>query len=895
MVQHSVSAYRQGHIEQAFAAIKDAPGDIADSRFFVYRASLLLSVGRVDEAKADLDKAYALAPRGGLALALQAIIAVVQNEPARALTLASDAGEAAPDSVSVQIALSYADQANFNLPGALAAARRAVKLDPDASLAWARVAELWMSQGNLAKALEAAKRAKAINPREVRVQTVLGFAYLTRINIAEAKQAFNAAIALNPADPLARLGLGLARIREGDLVLGRKEIEIAATLDPLNSLIRSYLGKAYYEEKRNRRAEVQFQLAEKLDPKDPTPHLYDAIRKQTVNRPVEALHDLQESIRLNDNRAVYRSRFLLDNDLATRSVSQGRIYDDLGFGQVALVEGWKSVSVDPMSYSAHRFLADTYAALPDSNIARLSSLLESQLLQPINNNPVQPRLGDSAAAILLVGVRPVNASFNEYSQLFVKNRNQLLASGIAGGNGTLGEEVIASGLRGRYSYSLGQSHYKTDGYRQNADLSNTNYDAFAQVALTPKASVQAEYRYDMSKNGDIALRFDPQDFSTTQRAKGERNTARVGFHYRYTPYSQTVVSGFYQNTRANVDAPDLFNTSDRSTRNAYGGEVQQLYRIGRFNLIIGAGHFEGDGSTKITNDFIPFPVNFDAHTRFTSLYAYSLIHLPLDAILTLGESANLFKGDNRDRNQFNPKVGLVWNITPATTLRAAYFRVLSRPFVSDQTVEPTQVAGFQQFFDDIDGTDSTRYGVGVNQKFSSILFGGIEVSRRDQKVPYTILPQGGAPSLHLLNKEERLGSAYLAWTPYSWVAAHADYLYARYDQDDLTVNVSGASPRKTTQRIPLGVNLYHPCGLFLKLTETYVDQQAFLYPNLRRRGDNFWLADVALGYRLPRRLGIASVEVRNLFDQSFRYEDVSGAYPSILPERVVYTRLTLLF
>ena len=94
--------------------------------------------------------------------------------------------------------------------------------------------------------------------------------------------------------------------------------------------------------------------------KDPTPWFYDAIAKQTTNRPVEALHDLQQAIELNDNRAVYRSRLLLDADLAARSASLGRIYSDLGFQQLALVEGWKSVNTDPTNFSAHRFLADSY-------------------------------------------------------------------------------------------------------------------------------------------------------------------------------------------------------------------------------------------------------------------------------------------------------------------------------------------------------------------------------------------------------------------------------------------------------------------------------------------------------------------------------------------------------
>src|SRR5208337_2806890 len=93
--------------------------------------------------------------------------------------------------------------------------------------------------------------------------------------------------------------------------------------------------------------------------------------------------------------AVYRSRLLLDQDIAARSASLARIYNDLGFDQLALVEGWKSLSVDPADFSGHRFLSDSYSAIPRHEIARVSELLQSQLLQPLNINPIQPSLAES--------------------------------------------------------------------------------------------------------------------------------------------------------------------------------------------------------------------------------------------------------------------------------------------------------------------------------------------------------------------------------------------------------------------------------------------------------------------------------------------------------------------
>jgi Flp pilus assembly protein TadD len=289
------------------------------------------------------------------ALALKAIVALVQNDKKAAQQLIDQARSQPRMGSSVWLALSYVQQAFFNLAAATDSVIAATEKDPDNALAWARLSELYLSQGNRAQAQLAARRAATLQPQLARTQNVLGFAYLAQIKTQAARQAFEKAIVLDSADPLARLGLGLAKIRDGQLAEGRAEIEIAACLDSGSALIRSYLGKAYFEEKRNDPASVQLGAAKKLDPADPTPWFYDAIRKQSINRPVEALYDLQHSMALNDNRAVYRSRLLLDEDLAARSASIGRIYRDLGFEQLALVEGWKSVNIDPSNYSAHRF------------------------------------------------------------------------------------------------------------------------------------------------------------------------------------------------------------------------------------------------------------------------------------------------------------------------------------------------------------------------------------------------------------------------------------------------------------------------------------------------------------------------------------------------------------
>jgi hypothetical protein len=240
---------------------------------------------------------------------------------------------------------------------------------------------------------------------------------------------------------------------------------------------------------------------------------------------------------------------LLDADLAACSASLARIYTDLGFQDRALVEGWQSVNADPADFSGHRFLADSYSALPRHEIARVSELLQSQLLQPINITPVQPELAESNLFILN-DAGPSNLSFNEFNPLFNRDRYALQLAGIAGGHDTLGDEIVASAVQGKVSLSAGQFHYETDGWRVNNDQRQNIYNLFAQVELSPKTSVQAEFRSRDFDHGDLSQYFGSNNFLPNLRQDEDTRTARLGFHHEFSPGSDLIGSAIYQHLEA---------------------------------------------------------------------------------------------------------------------------------------------------------------------------------------------------------------------------------------------------------------------------------------------------------------------------------------------------------
>ena len=896
-----------------------------DPRSLAGRAARSLAVGRVDEANVDLDRALNLDPKNSDALALQSVMAVVQNDKDKALALAQQAVATDSNSASARIALSYAQQAQFNLEGARDTMMEAVRVNPDNALVWARLAELYLSLGEGDRGVDAAEKGVDLDPNLSKNQTVLGFAYLVQVRTKDARRAFEKAIKLDQADALPRLGLGLAKFRDGDIKGGRREMEVAASLDPNNALIRSYLGKAYFEEKRTELTDREYKNAKELDPKDPTPFFYDALQKQLTNRPVEALKDMEKAIELNKNRAVYRSQLQIDSDLAARSSSLARIYTNLGFQQLALVEGWLSLNTDPTNFTAHRFLADSYSSVRRHEVARVSELLESQLLQPLNVTPVQPGLAESNL-LLLGALGAGTASFNEFNTLMV-NRDRLAvqANGVVGTKNTLGGETIVSGIFKKVSISGGWTNFQTDGWRTNANQNDNIGNLFLQYELSPETSVQAEYRNRRLTNGDVVLNFFPDDFSPNQRMLTKTQSYRVGARQNLSPNSILIGSFMYQrrtdqltDSRAADAFGDILDANQQANgQKAYSGEGQYLFRSRYMNAVAGYGYFkinkQKQESFVLTIPsiplVIPFGFNDNLNANYNNIYLYDYLK-PLDNLtVTLGVSADLYDvaadpqgAASKDNHQVNPKFGLVWNPFPGTTVRAAAFRTLKRVLITDQTLEPTQVAGFNQFWDDLDSSGAWRYGAAINQKFSNTVFAGVEYSQRDISdvpIPFTD-PFTGQNILTNEKWHEKLSRNYLFWTPHDWLALTAEYQYEHFQRGS-TLNFGFQD--LTTHRVPLGIAFFHPSGVNLAVKATWVSQYGDFLPNQGslagpccvHGSDDFWLVDANIGYRLPKRYGLLTVGATNLLNQNFRYQETDFKSPLYQPTRMVLAQLTLAF
>lgn len=867
------------------------------------RAELLMRLGQIDQAQREIDEAVAMDSQAGEANALRAVILIARNDKAGALEAAKSATAATPNAYRTWLALSYAQQASFELEDSLESARKAHALEPNSSLTNARVAELLMSLGRIKEAELAARAAVNANPAESRAHTVRGFVHLAQIKTKEARTDFHAAIERDSSDPLPRLGLGLAIIRTGKLADGREQLEIAVALDPTNSLIRSYVGKAYYEENsrdRDQLAATQFDLAKQLDPNDPTPWFYEAILKQSQNQPVAAVRQLERSIERNGNRAVYRSLLLLDEDQAARSISVARTYDELGLHQPAISEAVNSLVLDPSNSSAHLFLSESLGRGQAQQISRVSELLVAQLLQPVNSNPIQPQAAFTKLAFL-ADSGPFRTGHSEYSYMFSQERFRVLLSGAGGSQNTWGDQVVLSGLSGPASFSVGQFHYETEGFRPNSDISHDIYDAYFQLAVRPGLDIQAEARSRTTESGDLALQGDPNTFDPRFRRTIRQDVARLGAHLSFDGDKDLLVSVIQGELRDDNFFPDFFGVPLMSfgTENGKQAETMFMYRRRDASFLAGAGGYIADTNIEDVPQIGPCPFpqcTTKAEGSGRNVFGQVNVHLSDSLLFVAGVSYDSIRDANLAIKESNPKIGIMAKITPSLALRAAAFQSVKPALIASQTLQPTVIVGFSQFSDDPNGTVSNGLGIALDAKFLNSFYAGAEFRSRSLDFPIDVLntPFFARPSQDMI-------TGYLHWMPAARRVVSVGYI-------DNVVNLSpddalffGQPTRSKTNGIPLRFGFFEPNGIFGTVTATSWRQR---FTNFSGSGSNedesFTLFDLALGYRLPRRMGIATLDINNVFDKSFFFRDtdflaVEPTGPRLVPQRTIVARLTLHF
>lgn len=917
-VGESLEAYRRGNLPAALAAYPAARQPESEAER-VYLAAIVLASGGVEEARGLLQGVQGEGRLRRLAGALERLIAAVLRQDC-------DAEAGIENGLATEwLAASYGHQARGRLREALEAARQATETAAGFGFGWARRAELEFSFGRVRAASGMAERAVALTPENAEALTLQGFVAAAQNRIGAAQGRFEQALAIDGALGNAWLGRGLCRIRRGDLEGGRLDLLTAAALEPQRSLLRSYLGKAYADSQWFRapamaaEARHEWELARRLDPLDPTPWLYQSLLEREENRINAAIRANDRAQDLTDNRGLYRSGLLLDQDRAVAGANQALAYRDAGMSEVAVRSASRAVATDYANPAAHQFLAESYGPSTPATLryetARLSEYLVANLLAPVGGGLLSPTL-----------------SQQEYSKLFERDRTGLYSQTTYLSRGAWSQTGGVLDTHGGTSV-LTEGFYLTDpGYAPNNDLEQYGFTVQLKQQVGPRDTVYGQVFYTDLDAGDIALRYDPQAVDPYARVT-ERVWPGVvgGWHRAWSPEHHSLfLAGWVEGESAGYNVPTyepMILREQRSDAALFTSEAQHIWAPEGHTIVAGvrwqAGSFEVSNveesplvvmrNQQYRPDFERFQIygyeTWEVRDRvhLTAGLSYDRIEFPIN-------HAEPPLRDGEDwRSKVSPKVGAIWEVLPRTWLRAAYTRSLGGvSYDQSFRLEPTQVAGFNQAYRTLlpesvaaTGPAPTFETLGLALELRLMTNTWVTLSaERHTSESRSILDHGIPLRPNWVTVERTFEERTFQATLHQLLDEHWS-LGARYRISGAELERSDAplhpSNQAILQSLSLSAHFNHRSGLFASAEGLWMHQHNSRVYHRGGRGssgtvaalpsEDLWQINLWGGWRFLRRRAEILVGVLNVTDADYRLNPISVTVPPER-ERTFVTRLS---
>jgi tetratricopeptide (TPR) repeat protein len=934
----SLAAYCSGGLVTAFALCPTNIGS-ANVNERLYHAALLLSAGQVTNCEALLLGE----PDNPMTLALRYVIAAVKSEKI--------SGAATGSSPSQCLGFSYYAQSQHDLEGALKAAQRAVSLSTNFAFALERVAELQFSFGRIAAAEEALGRSLRVASNNAQAHALRGFLLAADNRIPAAIEEFNVALNLDANLASAWLGRGLCRIKRSQTLAGFQDLQTAAILEPTRSLLRSYLGKAFANVGEDSRARQELDLGRRLDPADPTPWLYLALLEQRQNQINPAISDLQTAETNNDNRSVFRSRLLLDQDRAVASANLASIYRDAGMTDVSVREAARAVTDDYANDSAHLFLSDSYYALLDPtqfnlryDTAWFNELLLANILAPVGGGRLSQQV-----------------SQQDYSRLLEADGPGLASSSDARTDGMLHQTASQFGTYGNTSYGVDLDYHHNDGVRVNNTLDNLNLDATVKQQITPQDTALLLVQYENYHSGDNFQYYYQTNARPLYKFDEQQQPELVGtWHHQWAPGIHTLLLLdrlvddqqfsdkaapqllFFQPPRGGppYSASSVpFDVSYQERFQIYGSELNQICQWEHVLLLAGGRYQSGEFQTqdqlsnpaKFPSYFI-HPIGANTTSLFQRVTGYSYLTVePLDHLwLTGGVAADEEKfpyyfrsppvtSGEDSRSQLGPKAALVWSPIPEVTARGIYTRSLGGVSIDESyRLEPTELAGFPQAFrslisESLVGSQSAptfeTLGGALDLKLGARTYLGFQLERLGSDVNEGIgdfvVPNGGIDAIasstpEQLDYVEHAGSVSLNQLLGESFVLGAAYKITQSDLHwvlpDIPVSadpLANQTLKATLQEIDTYLLFNYPSGFYAKAeAHWYGQNNAGWTP--AEPAVSFFQENIFAGYRFAHRRAEAQIGILNLSGGGYDLNPLT-VYQELPRKRVLEASLNFIF
>jgi tetratricopeptide (TPR) repeat protein len=907
----ALAGYRTGDALGAYklmtAELKKGP---PSSLTLVMSGYFSMLVGKIDEARALLTDSRISGRESAIAHSLMAQIYLIQNSKEQASSEAAAAIRINGGSPMVRMTAALVKISYFELPEAMRLLEESIAADPHFLEAYVYLARLWLGADYLDRAWHIITKALEISKTDSEVLSLAGFIRLGYRDFDKALCLFTEAVKNNPGFGEPHIGLANIAFKNRNFNRGVTEMLTATLLEPRVSLYQSSLGKALYQSRSFDKALEVYDYAKTLDPNDPTPYLYKGIALSDLYRPGEAIQEINKSIELNDNMAVFRSRLMLDRDLAVRNTDLARAYSQLGLNDWSFSKALTAVKDDPLNPSAHLFLASAYAGTRQRVGAAASELLLYRLLSPANENTF--------------------SGYTDYTQMF---EMPYVRVSLNAGVGTwadhqaLIQDHSVDVLAGQPGLALeAYGAYQNDpGFRKKND-DRESFFGLAQGKFEPtiKDSFYTTYTYNPVRWGDT---FNPDDSSYRNdpnlRWTARDNFAEGGYVHRFSPAA--VLIGYYNWGHENWLGTDHYfsqffdnqgflhnlfeHTYQHQIWNFNNAQLQQQLKVGDHTFIAGYDYFNGaldyyfDDSYIV--DFPPPLINnsykYHPPDHANSVYVRDYWRICPQLLVEMGISGDFVSSsrvgfpNSISSTTANPLVGLNYEIDKSNTLRFAYQGYINSHSGFSPGIAPSEVAGFPSQVNADDGSKVKELGFAWESQWNPKTFSVFRLQAH-----HIDNPQYDVNSNIINSRSERFDGSFIV------NRLLTSCLGLSFGVDGKVVSLQAPPNTFLTGDFneidgAVALSYQHPSGWFASISDTVVSQDLWglssrsFAKKQADMGNPFNLVNISFGKYFANKRGYASLGLTNIFNQHFFYQTEPVSLFSFYPDRAIIFSVGLYF
>ena len=424
--------------------------------------------------------------------------------------------------------------------------RKSILLDPLNDECMAKLADLLREEGYIPEAQKLIEKALSIAPWNAIHHYNYGRLLADINKIDKAREEFKKSLNLDPTFSRAYLGEAIILLKEGRPDEALRELSIANLFEPNLAEIHTFLAVAYYQKLNARAALEELKRAEECDPLDSTPHQLASVIYKDLYRPVEAIDEAYQGLRLFPYRRASGEALLEAGHDGDMSVNSG--LDFFSLPEWSLYYAQKAVFITPYRNKSHIAVALAY-----DQLGQVSSLQGyNEFMDPTQSETIIGLALDANVS-----------SPNRYKTLIDKPGQYF----TPGGTYSFGDSADTSGgfdcerefwKPFPLTYQLTATGHWDSGYLENSDYKNGYTNLLLGYKPRYDQDIYLYTSYNKERGGlTPVLSRSLGEPDNNQNLRNSTGSIELGYHIRFSPVSHLMAVVRYVNNVGRIENPDF--------------------------------------------------------------------------------------------------------------------------------------------------------------------------------------------------------------------------------------------------------------------------------------------------------------------------------------------------